>query len=252
MEYGEQTVTTSRDSAGFRLRGLDMTRIETFTDAAFAFSLTLLVIALDPPTTMQELTGALVHVPGFVLSATMLMVFWNAHHRWSRRYGLDDSATILLSCLLVFTVLVFVYPLRFMMNALVSASAQMLGLPFGPDITTMGIDGMQDANHMFLIYGAGFLTMSMAIALLNLHAWRQRDALQLDAVERTETRVELGTWCILFVAGLLSTLTAALFPTIVPLAAWPYAVLGIVVPLYQKLTRRQRPVDDSDATPPAG
>ena len=34
---------------GFRLRGLDMTRIETFTDAAFAFALTLLIIAGDPP-----------------------------------------------------------------------------------------------------------------------------------------------------------------------------------------------------------
>jgi uncharacterized membrane protein len=43
---------TQRDSAGIRPRGLAMTRIETFTDAAFAFSLTLLVISMDPPTTM--------------------------------------------------------------------------------------------------------------------------------------------------------------------------------------------------------
>ncbi|MCB1559946.1 MAG: DUF1211 domain-containing protein [Xanthomonadales bacterium] len=245
------TPTIQRDPAGFRLRGLDMTRIETFTDAAFAFALTLLVIALDPPTTMQALTDALVHVPGFVLSATMLMVFWNAHHRWSRRYGLDDTATILLSCLLVFTVLIFVYPLRFMMNALVSASAAMMGLSFGPDIVSMGIVGMQDANHMFLIYGAGFMTMSVAIALLNLHAWRQREALQLDATERVETRLELGTWCILFIAGLLSTLTAALLPSIVPVAAWPYAVLGIVVPIYQKYVRRQPPPDSDSPSAPA-
>ena len=40
---------------------------------------------------MQALTGALIHVPGFVLGAMLLMVFWNGHHRWSRRYGLDEE-----------------------------------------------------------------------------------------------------------------------------------------------------------------
>lgn len=53
----ELTVTIPCDSAGFRLRGLDMTRIETFTDAAFAFALTLLVISIDPPTSMQARRG---------------------------------------------------------------------------------------------------------------------------------------------------------------------------------------------------
>lgn len=234
------------DPDQFRLRGLDMTRIETFTDAAFAFALTLLVISLDPPTTMQTLTGALVHVPSFVLAATLLMVFWNAHHRWSRRYGLDDSATIILSCLLVFTVLVFVYPLRFMMSALVSGTASMMGLSIGQDMRSLGITGAHDANQMFVIYGAGFMTMSIAIALLNLHAWRRREDLGLNAMERIETRVELGTWCILFIAGLLSTVTAAAFPDAMPLGGWPYALLGIVVPLYQRYTRRgQGAIDDA-------
>ena len=133
---------TPRDSDGFRLRGLDMTRIETFTDAAFAFALTLLVISLDPPTTMPALTSALVQVPGFVLSAILLMVFWNGHHRWSRRYGLDDGTTIVLSCVLVFTVLIFVYPLRYMINALTGFTASLTGFPIGPDYRTLGIAGV--------------------------------------------------------------------------------------------------------------
>ena len=32
---------------GFRLRGLEMTRLETFIDAAFAFSVTMMVISVD-------------------------------------------------------------------------------------------------------------------------------------------------------------------------------------------------------------
>ncbi|WP_028567163.1 TMEM175 family protein [Salisaeta longa] len=231
-------MATPRDAGGFRLRGLDTTRIETFTDAAFAFALTLLVISLDPPTTMQALTGALVHVPGFVFSATLLMVFWNGHHRWSRRYGLDDGTSIVLSCLLVFTILVFVYPLRYMARAVTGATASLIGLPIGPDIRTLGITSVHDVNLMFVIYGIGFMFMSMTIALLNLHAWRHRHALALDETERIETRMELGTWCILFIAALLSTITAAAFPNALPIGGWPYALLGIVMPIYRRHMRQ--------------
>ncbi|MCK7592058.1 TMEM175 family protein [Pseudomarimonas salicorniae] len=150
--------------------GREMTRIETFTDAAFAFALTLLVISLDPPTTMQSLSDTLVHVPGFLLGATLLMVFWNAHRRWSRRFGLDDSATTLLSCLLVFTVLLFVYPLRYMTSALSGFIASLTGLPVGPDIHSLGLAGQEDVNRMFVIYGVGFMAMSVSIVLLNVHA----------------------------------------------------------------------------------
>src|SRR3712207_3284734 len=88
---------------GFRLRGEEMTRIETFTDAAFAFALTLLVVSLDPPTPVTGLLGALREVPAFLLSATLLRMFWWGHHEWSRRFGLDDGPTVVLSCALVCT-----------------------------------------------------------------------------------------------------------------------------------------------------
>jgi hypothetical protein len=48
----------TRDSAGFRLRGLSTTRIEAFTDAAFAFALTLLVISFQPPESFADLRAA--------------------------------------------------------------------------------------------------------------------------------------------------------------------------------------------------
>lgn len=38
--------------------------------------------------------------------------------KWSCRYGLEDASAVALSCLLVFTVLVYVYPLRFLMRGL--------------------------------------------------------------------------------------------------------------------------------------
>ena len=223
-----------------------MTRIETFTDAAFAFALTLLVISLEPPTTMQSLADTLVHVPGFLLGATLLMVFWNAHHRWSRRFGLDDSETILLSCLLVFTVLLFVYPLRYMTSALSGFIATLTGLPIGPELDTLGLTGREDVNRMFVVYGVGFMAMSASIVLLNMHAWRRRELLGLSHAERVETKVEIVTWCILFTAGLLSTAVAAAMPHAMPVAGWAYAPLGVVIPIFAWFTRSRNP----DPSPP--
>lgn len=226
-----------RDSAGFRLRGLNMTRIETFTDAAFAFALTLLVISMDPPTTMASLDGALRQIPSFLLSASLLMMFWSGHHNWSRRFGLDDAATIVLSCLLVFTMLVYVYPLRFMFSAMMAWIGELANLPLGPERGSLGIQTLEDVNRMFVIYGLGFIAMSSAIVLLNLHAWRKRDVLQLDETERHATRSEVGAWSILTGAGVVSTLIAGAFPHAIPTAGWAYALLGIVMPLYGRRAR---------------
>lgn len=230
-------MTVTRDSAGFRLRGLNMTRIETFTDAAFAFALTLLVISMDPPATMSSLDAALRQIPSFLLSATLLMTFWSGHHNWSRRFGLDDATTIVLSCLLVFTMLVYVYPLRFMFSAMMAWLGALASLPLGPEHTTLGIDSIRDVNRMFVIYGLGFTAMSAAVALLNVHAWRARDVLRLDAVERVATQSEIGAWLILVGAGVLSTLIAAILPESPPLAGWAYALLGIAMPWYGRRSR---------------
>src|SRR5258708_22960218 len=64
---------------GFRLRGMEMTRLETFIDAAFAFAISMLVIAaqqlLD---NIQTLLAAFKNGPTFVCSIAVLGIFWPA------------------------------------------------------------------------------------------------------------------------------------------------------------------------------
>jgi uncharacterized membrane protein len=228
-----------RDADGFRLRGLAMSRIETFTDAAFAFALTLLVVSLSPPSTFDKLTEALMAIPAFLLSATMLMMFWWGHHEWSRRYGLDDARTLILSCALVFTVLIYVYPLRFMFGLMVNWFGRMTGLAIhgGSFIRDIG-----DVNRLFMLYGIGFTAMASAIMLLNLHAWKKRDELELDDLERFETRATIGAWAILTAAGALSTAVAILVPPHWPgVPGWIYALLGPVMPMYGAIMNRRKP-----------
>ncbi|MCZ6500144.1 MAG: hypothetical protein O6844_06605, partial [Gammaproteobacteria bacterium] len=53
----------------FRLRGLEVTRLDTFIDAAFAFVLTLLIISFDEiQSTYAELMVAVKRIPAFACS----------------------------------------------------------------------------------------------------------------------------------------------------------------------------------------
>jgi uncharacterized membrane protein len=94
---------------GFRLRGIQMTRLETFTDAAFAFAVSMLVIAAQQiPDNIASLLAAFRNVPTFVSSIAVLGIFWWGHWLWSRRYGLEDGASIVISWGMIVTVLIFI------------------------------------------------------------------------------------------------------------------------------------------------
>jgi uncharacterized membrane protein len=223
---------------GFRLRGAEMTRIETFTDAAFAFALTLLVVSLDPPTSLAQLQSALRDVPAFLLSATLLMMFWWGHHEWSRRFGLDDGPTVLLSCALVCTVLVYVYPLRFVFGAMMSWIGWISGLPLGSGVYRL--QSAADVNRLFVVYGLGFVAMCLVLVLLNLHAWRRREQLELDAVERQLLRGEMGAWLIVASAGVLSVMLGLFLPPAwAGVPGWAYTLLPVAMPIYGRVSGRR-------------
>src|SRR5881396_3338549 len=98
---------------GFRLRGMEMTRLETFIDAAFAFAISMLVIAAQQiPDNIQALLAAFKNVPTFVCSIAVLGIYWRGHWLWSRRCGLEDGISILISWAMIVTILIYMYPLK--------------------------------------------------------------------------------------------------------------------------------------------
>src|SRR6266704_5295444 len=98
---------------GFRLRGMEMTRLETFIDAAFAFAISMLVIAPQQiPDNIEALLGAFKNLPAFVASIIVLGIFWRGHWLWSRRYGLEDGVSIFISWAMIVTMLIYIYPLK--------------------------------------------------------------------------------------------------------------------------------------------
>src|SRR6266705_4441375 len=104
---------------GCRLRGMEMTRLETFIDAAFAFAISMLVIAPQQiPDNIEALLGAFKNVPAFVASIIVLGIFWRGHWLWSRRYGLEDGVSIFISWAMIVTILIYIYPLKAMFSSM--------------------------------------------------------------------------------------------------------------------------------------
>src|SRR5688572_19591675 len=229
---------------GFRLRGQQVTRLETFVDAAFAFSLTLLVIFFnDLPDTVAELRDALRRVPTFAVCFVLLVLFWSAHNRWSRRYGLDDAKSTVLSLAMV---LVFVYPLRMV----TSSGLHMLTRGWVPsELGGLGADWLLDLQTVFMVYAVGFGLLAWLVCRLNAHALRRAEDLALDARERYETRTEINMHRIMAATAassvLLSLMLLALPPPpgllwLVGAPMWTYAVMGAVLGLHGARRERRR------------
>lgn len=232
-----------RMADGFRERGVAVTRLEAFIDAAFAFAVTLLIISIDAiPDSVDDLKTALKGVPAFAASFCILAMVWRGHAVWSRRYGLDDVPSTLLGLSLVFLVLVFVYPLKMLFaSALHWATAG--ALPAG-----FVIDSLRDLQWLYWVYAAAFGLLGGNLVLLTLHAWNRRDFLALDGQERIQTRVWIASWSLFPLVALLSAVLAALLPAFAThnwqlgLPGMCYALLGLQGPL---LARYQRSLEAS-------
>lgn len=219
---------------GFTERGAEVTRLEAFVDAAFAFAVTLLVISIDAiPRTLDELLLALRGVPAFGVSFAMVAMFWSAHARWSRRYGLKDGGSTVLSLALVFLVLVYVYPLKMMFASFLSWISAGALSPEAMEVALSSRSPQQEVLLMFVVYGVIFATLSACLWGLYLLGWRRRRALALDAREQAVTAGELFSYLWFVAVGLLSVLAAWLLVALLPpdlprRSSWMVGIPGMV------------------------
>jgi uncharacterized membrane protein len=221
-----------RDFPGFRLRGGEVTRLEAFSDAVFGFALTLLVVSLDVPRTFDDLLATMRGFPAFALCFLLLAVIWNGHYKFCRRYGLEDGTARFLTCTMLFLVLFFVYPLKFLFNLSIT------DLLFGhsPNATPVN---REQISMLLLIYGLGFAAVYGALALLYVHAWRLRAALELNELERFDTRHHIYRLLLLVAAGLLAAFCSRI-PALMPYSGFVYFAIFPALRIHRFVHRRKR------------
>jgi hypothetical protein len=182
------------------MRRHEITRLEALSDAVFAFAATLLVVALEVPKTYPELVENLRGFLAFGLSFAMLVLIWVAHNGFFRRYGMQDSGTVVLNSLLLFVVLFYVYPLKFLATTLV-ASVIGQGVETGRDF---GFASLADLGHLFAIYGAGFAAVFLCLVLMYRRAGAKAEELGLSALERYDAYARSRHYGMFVVVALLS------------------------------------------------
>jgi hypothetical protein len=213
---------------GFRLRGTAMSRIDGFSDVVFGFALTLLVVSLEVPRTYDELHTVLLGFVPFAICFAFLIMVWYAHFRFFRRYNLHDFRTILINSALLFTVLFYVYPLKFLFNLI---SFQVVGITTTVDSTHKIVPVFSAAwqtRELMVIYGLGFAATYFCLAALYWNAWRQRTHLRLNPLETTLTLTYM--WDLVGAAsvGLLCCATAMILPAErAGNAGWVFFTIGI-------------------------
>jgi uncharacterized membrane protein len=213
-----------------------MTRLETFLDAAFAFAVTVMVIAPDRGAEdINSLLAAFKNVPAFLGSVAVLFIFWRGHWLWSRRYGLEDGVSIFISWALLATVLIYIYPLK----AIFGSMFYMLsGGQFGHAI---GVRSEEQSRAFFSIYAIGFTVLSAEVLLLYVRAWKLRGPLRLNEHEEQLTRAELSGWSIPVAVGIVALVLALTAPAgQIALSGWIYFSMAILVPLHRVWFRGRR------------
>lgn len=173
----------------FRERGKEILRIEALSDAVFAFSVSLLVVALEVPQTFDELKTILQGAIPFFVTVAMIFLFWYQQYKFFRCYGLNDRITIFLNLAYLAVILFYVYPLKFLFSLLLFSWT---GINLFPEATEKGTAIMNpgDFSQLIILFSAGYCMIWLLLFFMYRRALSFRKKLELNQFEILFTRKE--------------------------------------------------------------
>jgi uncharacterized membrane protein len=186
------------------MRGKDIKRIEALSDAVFALAVTLLIVSLEVPRNYAELTQTIRGFYAFGISFLFLMLIWYEQSVFFRRYNLDDPFIVALNGMLIFVVLFYVYPLKFLFTFLFSN--EIFGKGSGYTLNAF------QWRNLMLIYSIGYIGIYLLFFLMYAHALTKKKQLDLNSIEEFDTRTRMFSTVVLISIGVLSVLAALILP----------------------------------------
>jgi uncharacterized membrane protein len=217
-------------------RNHEIQRIETFSDGVFAFAVTLLIVSLEVPKSFEELLTTMRGFFAFGISFLILVMIWNEQHRFFRTYGLDDAWTVTLNGALLFIVLFYVYPLKFLFTLLFSD--QIYGRHNSPFTISQ-----HEVPQLMMIYAAGYMAIYILFFLMYNLANRKSKKIGLSPVEKFDCKSSMYKILIMVLVGLGSFLTALMVKDrSAGIAGLVYFLIGPALTIFfilRKKTRRK-------------
>ncbi len=191
------------------MSGREVTRLEGFSDAVFGFALTLLVVSLEVPENFPALKQTLSGFLPFAATFAVVSWIWFEHYLFFLHFKVQDNLTVLFNLMLLFVVLFFAYPLKFVLTRLIGAWTG-YGLPQG-DLAYDAFTAA-DARLLMVAYSGGFVAVFGLLALFYWNALRQRDALGLGTLELFDARSGIRRHLLSVGIGVVSIVLALVVP----------------------------------------
>ena len=199
------SITKKKESV-FVWRSHEPSRLETFSDAVFAFAITLIMVSLEVPRTFDELFEVFKGFFAFACCFGILFTIWNNQNIYFRRYGLNNAYVTFLNALLLFVVLMYVYPLKFLFMALFSGSQYNDHGHIGIMITD------QQQPTLMYVYHAGYAAIYILFYLMHVHAKKMRHEIKLSPGEIFETDTFIMVNLLNACLGIIGILVVLLAP----------------------------------------
>lgn len=132
-------------------------RLESVSDAVFAFAATLMVVNISANSNLTSFTNELPNFISFAVSFFVMMAIWKVHYNFFRRTDYIDNWIIALNMILLFTVLFYIFPIRSLLN------------------TGMGrkLISLDLLSNIFQMYSIGFTLIFVSFHLLYLRAFKK-------------------------------------------------------------------------------
>lgn len=142
----------------------NISRIEAFSDAVFAFAATLLVVSVGIEESSSVIKIDWMAFVGFGGSFFVLLALWWLHYNFFRRTKYIDGVIIALNAVLLFVVLYYVFPLKTLINSM----------------TGMQRLSFDKVAELFQLYSLGFFLIFLCFALMYYWAYTKTKAKDLN------------------------------------------------------------------------
>lgn len=225
-------------------RSHEPSRMETFSDAVFAFAVTLIIVSLEVPKSFDELFETMKGTLSFAVCFAALFQIWNNQNLFFRRYGLNDAWTAALNGMLLFVVLIYAYPLKFLASLVFSDNTYLLNDHLHEMIRTIQVP------TLMLIYGAGFTIIYLLFFFMYANAKRYAKELNLNAKELFETETIIFLNLICASVGAIAMLLAWLLPLeYVGYSGFFYCTIGFAYWIWYSYRGRRAKKESANITP---
>lgn len=241
---------TSAD--GFRFRGLESTRLTNLTDAIFGFAITLLVISSEVPQTYVELQASMYSFMGFVFCIMLLFDIWSSHYKFSKRYGLEDRTTRTLNFLLLFVLLFYVYPLKYLFSYIGTLLLVQLMTVLGDNSEAfqLAVNELSKANldadqwkDIMIRFGLGIALIHLFFMFMHLNALKLKRELYLNDREIFLTKTYAQVYGIVVFVSVVSMLIVVVMGgRWADLSGGAYLLIAIFISLHKRF-RKKRWID---------